>query len=73
MLRRTAGLLALIALVVLTLSCRQVAGPGSLPTESVPNGMLPAAWENLISVTSSDRAPNIMQLWFRTVPAPFGS
>jgi hypothetical protein len=69
MLRRTAGMLALLALVVLTTSCRRLeqrGGPGSLPVQPVANGMvLPADWGNLISVTSSDTFPGVMQLWLQ--------
>jgi hypothetical protein len=70
MLRRTAGTLALLALFVLTMSCRRLeqqrGGPGSLPTEPVANGMvIPADWGNLISVTSSEIFPGVMQLWLQ--------
>jgi hypothetical protein len=69
MLRRTAGTLALLALVVLTLSCRRLeggTGPGSLPVDRIQNGMvLPADWGNLISVTSSDSVPGVMLLWLQ--------
>jgi hypothetical protein len=72
MLRRTAGTLTLLALVVLTMSCRpleQRGGaqvPGGIPAEQVSNGLaLPADWGNLISVTTSDRYPDAMQLWLQ--------
>jgi len=69
MLRRTAATLALLALIVSAQSCRKLettAGPGSLPIESIQNGMvLPAEWGNLISVTTSDRFPDLMQLWMQ--------
>ncbi len=53
MLRRTAGTLALLALVVLTLSCRRLEGQGrareSASPTAIQNGMvLPAEWGNLI-------------------------
>lgn len=69
MLKRTAGTLALLALIVVTQSCRRLeerAGPGGLPAEPIQNGMvLPAEWGNLISVTTSDRFPDVMQLWMQ--------
>jgi len=71
MLRRTAGTLIILALVVLTQSCRRLeqrgAQPsGGIPAVQVPNGtVLPADWGNLISVTTSDRYPDTMQLWLQ--------
>jgi hypothetical protein len=69
MLRRTAGTLIVLALVVLTQSCRRLerrGPPGGLPADPVPNGMiLPADWGNLISVTTTDRYPDVMQLWMQ--------
>ena len=61
MLRRTAGTLILLALVILAISCRRLeerGGPGSLSVESVRDGkVLPAEWGNLVSVTTSDQPP----------------
>ena len=71
MLRRIAGTLALIGLVALTTSCRPLEqrgarGSGGIEADQVANGtVLPADWGNLISVTTSDRYPDAMQLWLQ--------
>jgi hypothetical protein len=69
MLRRTAGTLILLALVILSISCRRLeerSGPESLPAEPLRDGkVLPADWGNLVSVASSETHPDVMQLWLQ--------
>ena len=69
MLKRTAGTILLLAFVVLTPSCRRLeqrGTPGGVPADPITNGLvLPADWGNLISVTTTDRYPDVMQLWLQ--------
>ena len=71
MLRRTAVIFIFLALTGLTQSCRPLEqrgaqATGGIPADQVANGtVLPADWGNLISVTTSDRYPDAMQLWLQ--------
>jgi hypothetical protein len=71
MARRTAGILALLAMVALAVSCARIYTPpppsaASLPDEPVPVGnVVPAEWGTLVQVSSTDVFPDLLQLWFQ--------
>ena len=67
---RLAGALVLVTLVLLVASCarisEQTAVPGGIPDEALASrGTLPAAWGDLVSVSSVPQYPELAQLWFR--------
>jgi hypothetical protein len=69
MLRRTAGILLLPALLLLA-SCRRIDTPiargDALPQEPMqPTSAIPASWGNLVSVSSAALYPDLVQLWFQ--------
>lgn len=67
---RAAGILVLAVLAMLAASCARlsdpVAAPGGIPTETLESrGTVPAAWGDLVSVSSVAEYPELAQLWFR--------
>jgi hypothetical protein len=68
MLRRTAGILVVIALVVLNSSCRRLSEPvaNGLPREELPaSATIQADWGVLVAVSHSTGHPDLLQLWFQ--------
>lgn len=68
--RRTSALLALLVLLLVLPSCAKLERPmpssANLPSEDLPGrASLPAQWGNLVSVTSADAFPDLLQLWFQ--------
>jgi len=69
--RRSLALFATLALgltlVVLAPACRKLPDPatGGLPAELTVSGAVPAAWGNLVAVSSIAEAPDLVQLWFQ--------
>jgi hypothetical protein len=67
---RLAGALVFVALALLVTSCAKIseptAVPGGIPEETLASrGTLPAAWGDLVSVSSVSEYPELVQLWFR--------
>ncbi len=68
MLRRTAAILMLPTLVLLSGSCRRIPAhrTHAIPREAmVPSTSIPANWGNLVGVTSAANYPELVQLWFQ--------
>ena len=70
MLRRTAGILVIPSLLLLSSSCRRIDAPsarGDFITreEMQPTSAIPASWGNLVSVSSATLYPDLVQLWFQ--------
>jgi hypothetical protein len=70
MLRRTAGILVIPSLLLLTSACRRIDAPtargDALPREDMqPTAAVPASWGNLVSVSSATLYPDLVQLWFQ--------
>jgi hypothetical protein len=67
---RAAGILVLAVLALLAASCARisepVAVPGGIPAETLASrGTVPAAWGDLVAVSSVAEYPELAQLWFR--------
>lgn len=55
-----------LTLVVLAPACRKLPpATGGLPAEVTVPGAVPAAWGNLVAVSSITQAPDLVQLWFQ--------
>jgi hypothetical protein len=70
MLKRIAGYLILLAVVLVLPSCRQIQGSGSAgggpqaETLAAPDA-IQADWGNLVAVSSVAQYPDLAQLWFQ--------
>ena len=67
---RAAGILVLAVLAVLGASCARLSEPvgglGGIPAENLEaRDTVPAAWGDLVSVSSVAEYPELAQLWFR--------
>jgi hypothetical protein len=67
---RAAGILVLAILALLAASCAKIsapsAAPGGIPAETLDSrSEVPAAWGDLVSVSSVAEYPELAQLWFR--------
>ena len=71
MLSRKGVILCLLIIVLFPLSCTKLdqvttIGTSSLAMEELPgDGSIPADYGNLISVSSLDQYPTMVQLWFQ--------
>ncbi len=67
--RRVVGVVLVLALVALLPACKRLpVSPSSqpVPTEAlVQSDQIPAAWGNLIGVSSVAAYPDLVQLWFQ--------
>ncbi len=67
---RLAGTLLLVVAALMVTSCARIstpkAAPGGIPVEELASrAVVPAAWGNLISVSSVPEYPELAQLWFQ--------
>jgi hypothetical protein len=68
--RQAIGLALVLALAVMATACQklpdQSAGGAQLPRETLTRpDAIPAAWGNLVAVSSVDQYPDLVQLWFQ--------
>lgn len=68
--RRTFGVLLVLALVLLLPACklpeRSISQAGAAPNEAlVAADKIPAAWGNLVAVSSVAEYPDLVQMWFQ--------
>ena len=66
MLRRTAVILALCALVLSIPACARIEPQGRFPREaSLTATSIAADWGNLVAASTSAEQPDLTQLWFQ--------
>ncbi len=70
MARRTATILALLAVVAIVPACTKISEPApageALAVEQLPgSGVVPEAWGTLVDVGSVAEYPHLAQMWFQ--------